>query len=36
MEDYSKRSVDEKMIQEVLKIQNLIKEMNSEETNKDG
>lgn len=36
MEEYNKRTIDEKMVQEILKIQSLIKEINSEETNKDG
>jgi hypothetical protein len=36
IEQYNKRAIDEKMVQEVLKIQSLIKEINSEETNKNG
>lgn len=36
VEEYNKRNIDEKMIQEILKIQSLIKEINSEEINKNG
>lgn len=36
IDDYNKRTVDEKMVQEIMKIQNLIKEINFEETNKNG
>lgn len=36
VEEYSKKNIDQQMVQEILKIQSLIKEINSEETNKDG
>jgi hypothetical protein len=36
VEEYSKRNIDQQMVQEILKIQTLIKEINSQETNKDG
>jgi hypothetical protein len=36
VEEYSKRTIDQQMVQEILKIQSLIKEINSEETNKNG
>jgi hypothetical protein len=36
VEEYNKRSVDEKMVQEILKIQSLIKEINSQENNTNG
>jgi hypothetical protein len=36
VEEYSKRTIDQQMVQEILKIQSLIKEINSEEINKNG
>jgi hypothetical protein len=36
VQNYSKRDVDVSMVQEILKIQSLVNEMNSEETNKNG
>lgn len=36
VEEYNKKDIDQKMIQEILKIQSLIKELNSEENNKNG
>lgn len=36
VEDYNKKDADQQMVQEILKIQSLVKEMNSEETNKNG
>lgn len=36
VEEYNKRSVDAKMVQEILKIQSLIKEINSQENNTNG
>lgn len=36
VEQYNKRTIDQKMVQEILKIQSLIKEMNSEETTDNG
>jgi len=36
VEDYSKKDIDKSMIEEVLKIQNLINEINSQETNING
>jgi hypothetical protein len=36
IEGYNKRNIDQQMVQEILKIQSLVKEINSEETNKDG
>lgn len=36
VEEYNKRSIDEKMVQEILKVQSLIREINSQETNING
>lgn len=36
VQNYNKRIVDASMVQEILKIQSLVNEINSEETNKDG
>ena len=36
IQGYSKKNADQQMVQEILKIQSLVKEINSEETNKNG
>lgn len=36
VEEYKKKNIDQQMVQEILKIQSLIKEINTEETNKNG
>jgi hypothetical protein len=36
IDDYNKKSADQQMVQEILKIQSLVKELNSEETTKNG
>jgi hypothetical protein len=36
VEEYSKKEIDEKMVQEIMKIQNLVIEINNEENNKNG
>jgi hypothetical protein len=36
IQDYNKKNADQQMVQEILKIQSLVKEINSEEINKNG